>query len=156
MLPFFLCIFGFMVIQTIYKHTDPISFVSAPSPFHFRSESTIKDIRFRICIRSLSAPLRIRRKNMVENMVKIKSNPIRSVYVPRGTPEQSDEPTYQSSQFTFVIINLPTVDKMGKQSWQADKDLQYDSYCRSVISFLFGLITRIWAKRRRTKLPIGA
>jgi hypothetical protein len=26
-----------MVIRTTYTHTDPINFVSAPSPLHFRS-----------------------------------------------------------------------------------------------------------------------
>jgi hypothetical protein len=51
--------FGSMVIRTTYTRTDPICFVSVPSLLHFRPESAITSIRFRIRIRSLSAPLRI-------------------------------------------------------------------------------------------------
>jgi hypothetical protein len=69
-----------MVIQTTYTQTDPISFVSAPNLLHFRSKSTIRYIRFQIHILLLSAPLQIRWKNIVEDMVKAKSNPIQSVY----------------------------------------------------------------------------
>jgi hypothetical protein len=65
-----------MVIQTTYTQTDSISYVFTPSSLHFCSESAIRYIRFRIRIRSLSAPLRIRWKNMVEKMVKVKSDPI--------------------------------------------------------------------------------
>jgi hypothetical protein len=34
---FILCIFCSMVIRTTYMHTDPINFISAPSPLHFHS-----------------------------------------------------------------------------------------------------------------------
>jgi hypothetical protein len=80
--------FVFLVVWllTNFKRTDPISFVSAPNPLHFCSESVIIYIRFRIRIRSLSAPLRIRWKHMIEDMVKAKSNPIRSVYIPTRLP----------------------------------------------------------------------
>jgi hypothetical protein len=50
---------------------------SAPFPLRIRSISAIRYIRFWIRIRSLSAPLRIRWKHMVEDMVKAKSDPIR-------------------------------------------------------------------------------
>ena len=57
-------------------HTDPTNFISAPNPFHFRSESVLISIRPRIRIRSLSDPIRIREKNMVKDMVEPKSDPI--------------------------------------------------------------------------------
>jgi hypothetical protein len=79
---FILCIFGSVVIQTTYTRTYPISFVSAKSPLYFCSESMIKYIHFRIRIWSLSAPLWIRWKNMVEDIVNAKSDPIRSIYIP--------------------------------------------------------------------------
>jgi hypothetical protein len=68
-------------LLTTFKRIDLISFASAPSPLHFHSEYTIRYIYFRIRIRSLSTPLH-RRKHMVEDMVKVKSDPIRSSYIP--------------------------------------------------------------------------
>jgi hypothetical protein len=58
-LPVLLFVFLVVWLLTTIKHTDPFSFISALNPFYFRSESAIKYIRFRIRIRSLSAPLRI-------------------------------------------------------------------------------------------------
>jgi hypothetical protein len=74
---FILCIFGSIVIRTTYTRTDPISFISAPSSLHFFSKSAIKYNHFRICIQSLSTSLRIRQKNVVKDMIKAKSDPIR-------------------------------------------------------------------------------
>jgi hypothetical protein len=55
MLLFLFFVFLVVWLLTTFKCTDPISFVSAPSLHHFRSESTIRYICFRIRIRSLSA-----------------------------------------------------------------------------------------------------
>ena len=52
--------------------TNPINFISAPNPLHFRSESVITYIRHRIRNRSLSDPIQIRVKNLVKNMVETK------------------------------------------------------------------------------------
>jgi hypothetical protein len=82
MLLFLFFVFLVVWLLTNFKYTDPISFVSAPSPPYFRSESVIRYICSRIRIRSLSAPFRIRRKHMVEDMVNTKCDPIRSVYIP--------------------------------------------------------------------------
>jgi hypothetical protein len=82
MLPYLFFVFLVVWLLTTFKRTDPISFVSAPNPLYFRSESVIRYIRFRIRILSLSAPLWIRQKHMVEDIVKAKSNPIQSVYIP--------------------------------------------------------------------------
>jgi hypothetical protein len=79
MLPFLFFVFLVVWLLTIFKHTNPISFVSVLNLLHFCSESVIRYICFRIRIRSLSAPLRIRRKHMV----KAKSDPIWSVYIPK-------------------------------------------------------------------------
>jgi hypothetical protein len=68
--------FGCTVIRSTYTRTYLINFVSAPSPLHFCSEFAVRYIRFRIRIQSLSAPLRIRRNNMVQDMVEGKSDPI--------------------------------------------------------------------------------
>ena len=73
---FWLC--GLMIY---IAHTDPTNFLSAPNPLRFRSESVIISIRPRIRNRSLSDPIRIREKNMVE----VKSDPIRSVYTPSSS-----------------------------------------------------------------------
>jgi hypothetical protein len=81
-LPFLLFVCLVLWLLTTFKCIVPISFVSAPNSLHFCSESVIRYICFRIRIRSLSAPLRIRRKHMVEDMVKAKSDPIQSVYIP--------------------------------------------------------------------------
>ena len=69
---FWLC--GLMIY---IAHTDPTNFLSAPNPLRFRSESVIISIRPRIRNRSLSDPIRIREKNMVKDMVEVKSDPIR-------------------------------------------------------------------------------
>jgi hypothetical protein len=82
MLPFLFFIFLVVWLLTTFKRTDPISFVSVLNPLHFRSESAIRYICFWIRIRSLSAPLRIRWKHIVEDKVKAKSDPIWSVYIP--------------------------------------------------------------------------
>jgi hypothetical protein len=59
-LPFLFFVFLVVWLLIIFKRTDPISFVSVTNPLHFRSESAIRYIRFRIRIQTLSAPLRIR------------------------------------------------------------------------------------------------
>jgi hypothetical protein len=76
-LPFLFYAFLVIWLLTTFKCTDLISFVFAPSPLHFGSKSAITYICFRVCIRILSALLRIWWKHMVEDMVKEKSDPIR-------------------------------------------------------------------------------
>jgi hypothetical protein len=73
-LPFLFFVFLVIWLLTTFKCTNPSSFVSAPSPLHFCSESMIRYIRSQIRIRSLSTPFLIRQKRMVEDMVKEKSN----------------------------------------------------------------------------------
>ena len=71
--------------------TDPINFISAPNPLHFRSESMMTYIRHRIRNRLLSDPIRIREKNTVKDMVEAKSDPIRS---DPFTPLGGDKPQF--------------------------------------------------------------
>ena len=67
-------------------YTNPINFISAPNLLHFRSESVIIYIHYRIRNRSLSDPIRIREKNIVKDMVETQSDPIRSIYTPTNYP----------------------------------------------------------------------
>jgi hypothetical protein len=66
-----------------FKCTNPISFVSAPSSFHFRSESAIRYIRswilnpHRVIIRFILNPTKTHDRGYDKMQ-----NPIRSVYIP--------------------------------------------------------------------------
>jgi hypothetical protein len=82
MLPFLFFVLLVVWLLITFEHIVPFSFVSTPSPLHFRSESTIRYIRSWFRIRSLSASFRIWRKHMVKDMVMVKSDPIRSGYIP--------------------------------------------------------------------------
>jgi hypothetical protein len=56
MLPFLFFVLLVVWLLTTFKRTDPISFISAPSPLYFRSEDAIRYIHSQIHIRSSSAP----------------------------------------------------------------------------------------------------
>jgi hypothetical protein len=77
----FYVVFGCMVIRNTYACTYLISFVSAPSPLHFRFESAVRYIRFWIRIRSLFAPNPMKKHGRGYGDSKIRSDPFTSLVI---------------------------------------------------------------------------